>query len=578
MTEDAHSQFIDGQRVTSLHLQHLQDSLREGIRDIRSCIGLGRVAWGLRAELNSDNVLVHPGAAFSKNGSRLFIEEETQVTLPADGAPWQVVLRAQNEDVEALRHKGASTIINLVPQLEIESSAAVDTDALIIAIIDVDGDDPVLTQDPGLFAATGHHRHSGEWRQNSLGQWLFDGPVIELETDIPGIPGPRGEQGPAGPQGNVGPQGAAGAAGEPGSQGEAGLQGPPGPQGEQGLPGTAGAVGPQGPQGEQGIQGLQGEQGPAGPAGDPGLPGVPGQRGPIGLKGDTGPKGDKGDSGEQGLPGEKGEPGEAASQGARGPVGPRGGQGPLGPAGPRGIQGEPGPVGPRGLAGKAGGAGAQGIQGLLGLKGDKGEQGVRGPAGERGPAGPRGEQGLPGQKGDAGPRGEVGVPGAPGQRGVRGVKGNPGEGLTRDWPAIEKISWVHNRSVSISEVGALLSPLEIGLSASMSGQTVELQHQVVQVHIELNSSDNQPVTTIATMPGETKLSENSVIWRSGGSVDELLKTLRNTGGRISVRVHCGSLLDKENRPFSASLDVIHGIQSPRVPGGVFESWFFVKGG
>ena len=68
MTEDAHSRFIDGQRVTSVHLQHLQDRLREGISDIRSCIGLGRVAWGLRAELNGNEVLVHPGAAFSTSG------------------------------------------------------------------------------------------------------------------------------------------------------------------------------------------------------------------------------------------------------------------------------------------------------------------------------------------------------------------------------------------------------------------------------------------------------------------------------------------------------------------------------
>ena len=136
MTVDAHSRFIDGQRVTSVHLQHLQDRLREGIGDIRSCIGLGRVAWGLRAELNSNEVRVHPGAAFSTSGSRLFIEEETQVSLPADGAPWQVVLRAQNEDIESLRHNGASTVINLMPRLDIESSAAVDTDSLMIATIE----------------------------------------------------------------------------------------------------------------------------------------------------------------------------------------------------------------------------------------------------------------------------------------------------------------------------------------------------------------------------------------------------------------------------------------------------------
>ena len=48
MANDARTQFIDGLRVTSEHLQHLQDRLREAVRDVRTSIGLRKVAWGLR--------------------------------------------------------------------------------------------------------------------------------------------------------------------------------------------------------------------------------------------------------------------------------------------------------------------------------------------------------------------------------------------------------------------------------------------------------------------------------------------------------------------------------------------------
>ena len=155
MTQDAHSRFIDGQKVTSLHLQHLQDRLREGLADIRSCIGLGKVAWGLRAQLAEGTITVQPGAAFARSGSRLSIEEMVQVSLPEEGAPWQLLLRGQNEDVEALRHNGAATVINLVPQVVVEPVADVDVDTLILGTIALDDGIPVLLQDPEILGSFG---------------------------------------------------------------------------------------------------------------------------------------------------------------------------------------------------------------------------------------------------------------------------------------------------------------------------------------------------------------------------------------------------------------------------------------
>ncbi len=428
MTEDAHSRFIDGQKVTSLHLQHLQDRLREGIADIRSNIGLGKVAWGLKAELADSEVTVYPGAAFSHSGSRLSIAEEAQVSVPDGDGPWQLVIRGENEDIEALRHNGASTVINLIAQLLIEPVADVDIDTLILATIDTVDDAPQLQQDPEIFATTGHHNHTGTWRQNALGQWAYDGPTIS--SDQPNLPGPRGEQGPVGPMGPQGPQGEAGTDGTQGSQGETGPQGiqglkgdkgDPGAQGETGAQGQQGEIGPEGIPGDQGEQGLEGVQGLTGAVGQRGPAGARGERGEVGVRGEAGPQGEVGPPGSQGEAGETGENGPIGAQGNRGAQGEPGSQG---DQGIQGIQGEQGDVGRQGDTGEAGPIGVQGIQGELGEKGEPGEigqPGAQGVEGEPGPEGDRGSQGVPG------PVGQQGDPGDIGPIGIQGIQGEPGE-------------------------------------------------------------------------------------------------------------------------------------------------------
>ena len=65
MANDARTQFIDGLRVTAEHLQHLQDRLREAVRDVRHTIGLRKVAWGLRVTSGDGSVTITPGVAFA---------------------------------------------------------------------------------------------------------------------------------------------------------------------------------------------------------------------------------------------------------------------------------------------------------------------------------------------------------------------------------------------------------------------------------------------------------------------------------------------------------------------------------
>lgn len=44
MADDARTIFVDGLRVTTEHMAHLQDRLREAVFDLRCAVGLGRVA------------------------------------------------------------------------------------------------------------------------------------------------------------------------------------------------------------------------------------------------------------------------------------------------------------------------------------------------------------------------------------------------------------------------------------------------------------------------------------------------------------------------------------------------------
>lgn len=324
MAQDAHSQYLDGLRVTADHLQHSQDRLREAVLDLRRMIGLGHIAWGLRASQAEGTVRLEPGVAFAPSGVRLYID--TAVQLASVAPPARLVLRASNADQAALRVGSTPTLITLrvAATLEPDDGSDVGPDALVIAQLQPNEGDalPALTQPDTLFATQGHHSHSGAHVQDADGRWHYDGPALA------GPPGPQGEVGPAGP---VGPQG------------EVGPQGPFGPQGETGLPGEVGPAGPPGPQGEKGDKGDPGEPGPIGPQG---IQGEPGLAGPAGADGAPGPAGAPGPQGEVGPAGSNGQPGAAGATGAPGAPGPAGPPGPQGLQGIQGIQGVPGPVTP----------------------------------------------------------------------------------------------------------------------------------------------------------------------------------------------------------------------------------------
>ena len=354
MTDDAHSQFIDGLRVTAEHLQHLQDRLHESVIDLRRTVGLKRIAWGLHATLDGGSVKLDPGCAFAPSGIRLFVDASLNLGIPT--LPARIVLRANNADKVALRVAGTPTLITQLTTalLEADDGSPIGDDALVIATISTVDDTMTLVQDANLFVATGRHSHSGNHFQDEQGRWHFDGPKLS------GVKGDKGDPGAPGLQGDKGDKGDPGAPGLQGDKGDKGDPGAPGLQGDKGDKGDPGAPGLQGDKGDKGDPGAPGLQGDKGDKGDPGAPG---------LQGDKGDKGDPGAPGLQGVKGDKGDPGAPGLQGVKGD---KGDPGAPGLQGDKGDKGDPGAPGLQGVKGDKGDPGAPGLQGVKGDKGDPG--------------------------------------------------------------------------------------------------------------------------------------------------------------------------------------------------------------
>lgn len=579
MADNAGSRFFEGLRVTADHLRHLQDSLWEAVGDLRHAIGLGKVAWGLRATVGPDGVTLSPGVAFAPSGVRLAVDTDLVLPLPDDAGPWVLVLRGLNEDTESLRLGGQPTLVTLRAEAMIAAADTVtDGDMLVIGQLASTGGTTEVTQDPDLYAAAGHHSHSGTFLQDDDGRWSYDGDPIaglsELADAVNALStgeasvGPEGPQGPQGPQGDPGPEGPAGPAGDPGPEGPAGPPGdagPEGPQGPQGDPGADGPEGPPGEQGEAGPEGPQGPEGPAGPPGEQGEPGPPGEAaergdpGPQGPPGDTGPEGPAGPPGADGAPGEQGPPGEPGPQGDPGADGSDGADGEQGPPGEPGDQGPPGEPGP---------------QGDQGPPGERGEQGARGEQGEPGRPGQDGADGTDGRDGTDGAEGPPGQRGPQGPQGPQGRTGPAGEGLDPDWPHVAEINWKHAAPLDTGDAIRALENIQLVLSSPADRQfsDPEAHGNPVQIWFETDAS----TTRMLSLPGTTNIDGDIVTWKSSdpNSFDNAL----GRGGRVLIRFHAGTIFDEEGRTYSSSFDAIIGARGPKAPGGTFESWFFIVRG
>lgn len=85
--EAAHGRvaFLDGMRISREHLDHLQAYLHLAVVQLRASIGEGKVAYGLKAELEGADLKVAPGLALDAFARPLALDEAR--TLPVPPAP-----------------------------------------------------------------------------------------------------------------------------------------------------------------------------------------------------------------------------------------------------------------------------------------------------------------------------------------------------------------------------------------------------------------------------------------------------------------------------------------------------------
>lgn len=143
------------------------------------------------------------------------------------------------------------------------------------------------------------------------------------------------------------------------------------------------------------------------------------------------------------------------------------------------------------------------------------------------------------------------------------------------------VSWPHNQTIDAVQATAELKKLSLRLSRSLDQSVQDAQPQVVEVWFGSNpvqSATGGPSDRPGPMlmlQGSAKLSAQTINWATVHK-DDTLKSVFASGGRVSIRVHCDVLIDQKQKQFSASLAPMLNVQGMPLPGGVFDSWFFLK--
>jgi hypothetical protein len=116
----------------------------------------------------------------------------------------------------------------------------------------------------------------------------------------------------------------------------------------------------------------------------------------------------------------------------------------------------------------------------------------------------------------------------------------------------------------------------VTINRSLSAAVVKAAPVVTQVWFE-PLGGTQPPRPLLAIDGTMKYAAQTIGWTTRHQPPELIKLLAGGLGRILVRVHCWYLLDQKGKPVSSSPEIIISSGLPPMPGGVFESWFWVKG-
>ena len=174
--DEASTRFLDGMRVATEHMRHLQQASIERALQLREALGIGKVCHGLKVEPeDGGTVSVSPGLALDAFGRPIALD--APVTLALDVA--KALLVAAYE----LRSSG---LVNGVPTLlangaKVEARSApppYEDGAVPFAEVTRDEAGVHVVQKGEWYLPPLHHGHSGEFFADADGRWRYDGAPI----------------------------------------------------------------------------------------------------------------------------------------------------------------------------------------------------------------------------------------------------------------------------------------------------------------------------------------------------------------------------------------------------------------
>lgn len=174
--DEAGTRFLDGMRVATEHMRHLQQTAVDRARQLREALGSGGVAHGFKAEPGEGGAVnVSPGLAIDGHGRPVVLDAPATVAVP-EGRHWLVA-------VYALRSKllvgGVPTLLSNAATLEARPVPPPYGDgAVVFAECTRTGERFDLLQRGEWYLPPLHHGHSGGFFTDAAGRWRYDGAPV----------------------------------------------------------------------------------------------------------------------------------------------------------------------------------------------------------------------------------------------------------------------------------------------------------------------------------------------------------------------------------------------------------------
>jgi hypothetical protein len=145
--------------------------------------------------------------------------------------------------------------------------------------------------------------------------------------------------------------------------------------------------------------------------------------------------------------------------------------------------------------------------------------------------------------------------------------------VVAEHPRVIEVNWPHGGNAPATQ----LSELRISLEAELHRSFGDAMPALFQVWLEQAPSPDAPnaPSAILVLHGQAVMaSSTEIAWICENDLEKLPVPV---GTRVHIRVHVAHIWDKDGNVYSAAPDVLTSHVMPHLPGGIFESWFFLGG-